>query len=286
MAIGRPQRYTDTAEAQFGDGCPSVSIDIPDLVDPITDCLLAARPRAEGTLRCVVRRLPGNEVGMYVEEGNVFLLAARRSGKDWILAASPNAAEKTALARLRSHKGAAFTCVRQRALLAAQQCSGPDAAAETLHVTHCAEQLASHLPELNVLFAALPVDVGNEAAPPQLRRAPSELELAPGRLGQTLRLSTEQGAAMPRNGVTADGVAVLQSRKPKWNARTGSYELPFHGRANEASERNFQLVMPAGSREERVVLLHGKLDEERYALDFASLSPLLAFAISLSTWNW
>ena len=77
------------------------------------------------------------------------------------------------------------------------------------------------------------------------------------------------------------------------------YELPFNGRANFASERNFQLVSREGGMGEvdrqglpkqSVLLLHGKLEEnpsEVFALDFGfPFSPLSALAVVASTWSW
>ena len=72
---------------------------------------------------------------------------------------------------------------------------------------------------------------------------------------------------------------------------TDSFELPFHGRANMASERNFQLIV--GNLNERqpanppVVLVHGKLEDDVFSLDFTyPLSPLHAFGLTLVTWAW
>ena len=64
------------------------------------------------------------------------------------------------------------------------------------------QQLAEHLPELNSLLAALPVE--DEQAPPKLSRVPSELELGPGRLAHALRRATERPEAMPPEGVVDD----------------------------------------------------------------------------------
>ena len=80
--------------------------------------------------------------------------------------------------------------------------------------------------------------------------------------------------------------AVLESRRPKWNPRTETYELPFSGRANWASARNFQLVERDGVKD-HAVLLYGKLEEDEFALDYAHpLSMLHALAIVLTTWGW
>ena len=62
--------------------------------------------------------------------------------------------------------------------------------------------------------------------------------------------------------------AVLESRRPKWNPRTETYELPFSGRANWASARNFQLIDRDGAAD-KAVLLYGKLEEDEFALDYS-----------------
>lgn len=262
--------------------CPCVSIDIPDLSDPLCDCMMTPRSYDEGTLRCVVRRNPdnSNDVEMFVEEGNVFLLSARKSGRDWLIAAQPRAQERTALVRLRSHKGNTYTCVRQRAVAAS---SSSSSAHENLHVAHVAQQLATGLPELNAMRVVLP---GRADGAPLTA---SQLDCRPGELASYLQEQHFADSQCPRH-----DVHLLQSKKPKWNARTDSYELPFHGRASLASERNFQLLVdgdhvahPTGFDPQRVVLLHGQLEEDAFALDFAyPLSPLHAFAISLSSYQW
>ena len=96
---------------------------------------------------------------------------------------------------------------------------------------------------------------------------------------------------------TAGGTPTPTSQPPflvgqyrRWNTCTESFELPFHGRANSASERNFQLVKTESGQRPNgapVVLLHGKLDADTFALDYTyPLSPLHAFALALVTWSW
>ena len=89
--------------------------------------------------------------------------------------------------------------------------------------------------------------------------------------------------------VTLPGQAAgLESKRPRWNARAETFELPFNGRANFASARNFQLVVCGNSAHARqTVLLYGKLDDDEFALDFAHpLSMLQALAIVLTTSGW
>ena len=89
-----------------------------------------------------------------------------------------------------------------------------------------------------------------------------------------------------RSSGVPDGVIILESRRPKWNPRTETFELPFGGRANWASARNFQLINREGPND-RAVLLYGKMEEDEFALDFSyPLSPLHALSIVLTTWGW
>lgn len=83
----------------------------------------------------------------------------------------------------------------------------------------------------------------------------------------------------------APDISVLVSKLPRWNARSETYELPFKGRAQLSSARNFQAV--DNYSRERIVLLYGKMEEEEFSLDFQyPMSPLLAFAVALSTCGW
>ena len=110
--------------------------------------------------------------------------------------------------------------------------------------------------------------------------ANAQLDAPSGVLGAELARATEG-----RNRCQPE-FAVLESRRPKWNPRTETYELPFSGRANWASARNFQLVDRDGAAD-RAVLLYGKLEEDEFALDFSQpLSMLHALSIVLTTWGW
>ena len=95
------------------------------------------------------------------------------------------------------------------------------------------------------------------------------------------RLAMGEGKRAP------ESLAVVTSKLPKWNSRSQTYELPFSGRANFASARNFQLVEHAAMQRERVVLPYGKIEEDEFALDFACpLSLLHAFSICITTFAW
>ena len=281
-------------------------IDIPGDAAPEVDRLLEARDQRLGSLRCRVRRIRDKGVlELYIEEGNVFQLAACKKGKDWLISEMQQGGmPRKHIARVKTNKDRSFTCFRERY-------DGHSSPPELLFVTHATEQLSEDLPELNTMHLALP-------------RAPLGLLDAPhGSLRGKMERVVEQRTR-------ADGdLAILQSRKPKWNARTETYELPFGGRANWASARNFQLVDRDGPAD-RAVLLYGKMEvrgsgrclnhslralavhpcvqplvvrsrsltrhapeliptsqEDEFALDFAyPLSMLHALAIILTTWGW
>ena len=58
--------------------------------------------------------------------------------------------------------------------------------------------------------------------------------------------------------------------------------LNFDGRVTMPSVKNFQLVEP--DDEERVVLLFGRVDRDRFSMDVQwPLSPLQAFGIALTS---
>lgn len=228
--------------------CPEVRIDIPVGTEPDVDRFLEQRAVAAGTLRCRVQRhREKNCLEMYIEEGNVFVLRATRKSSDWLIFETPlGTKERRHIARLRTHgKDRSFTCVRGRD-------EGGSHPPELLQVRHHTEQLSGDLPELNTMQIALP-------------RPPLGLLDAPcGMLAMQLRRTIEERVPMPED------LAILQSRKPKWNPRSETYELPFGGRANWASARNFQLVERGGSssggHSDRVVLLYGKMEEDEFAL--------------------
>lgn len=237
-------------------------IDIPTFAEPHVDRLLEPRIAKDGTLRCRVKRTREKSLlELFVEEGNVFVLAASKQGKDWLISEQPGGNQKNYVARLRTHKDRSFTCVRGRD----EKREGPS---ELLLVRHSTEQLSEDLPELNTMQLCLP-------RPPN-----GHIDAPSGVLAAQLKRTLEgRERCRPE-------FAVLESRRPKWNPRTETYELPFSGRANWASARNFQLVDRDGAAD-RAVLLYGKLEEDEFALDFgAPLSMLHALAIVLTTWGW
>ena len=242
--------------------CPEVSIDLSRAADLDVDRLLEPRPRDQGTMRCTVKRLrEKHTLELYLEEGNVFVLSATRKGKEWIISEQQQGCEpRKHLARVRQGKERTFSIVRARH-------DGHESAPELCYVVHSTHQLSNGLPDLNVMRVAMP------------RPPIGALDAQHGELGKVMG---ELGAKR-----SPEHVSILESRRPKWNARTETYELPFGGRANWASARNFQLVERGASEGSAVALLYGKMEEDEFALDFAfPLSLLNAFAIVLTTWGW
>jgi len=95
------------------------------------------------------------------------------------------------------------------------------------------------------------------------------------------------------------GIFVLQQKKPKWNDKTQSFNLNFHGRVKLASVKNFILLYVGQTRTEseellantpegdREALLFGKINEQdQFTMDVRwPLSPMQAFAICISSFD-
>ncbi|CAM9950925.1 unnamed protein product, partial [Discosporangium mesarthrocarpum] len=88
----------------------------------------------------------------------------------------------------------------------------------------------------------------------------------------------------------------LVNRNPRWNAKASSrnkiegeqvqaFVLNFHGRVTQASVKNFQLVVE-GDEAERITLQFGRTHTNEFTMDFCHpLSPLQAFAITLTSFD-
>lgn len=79
-----------------------------------------------------------------------------------------------------------------------------------------------------------------------------------------------------------EGTHIFQTKEPTFV--NGNYRLDFHGRVSVASVKNFQLV---GEEDlENVVCLFGKVDHDRFHLDFKTpFNAFQAFALALSQFN-
>lgn len=89
---------------------------------------------------------------------------------------------------------------------------------------------------------------------------------------------SEQKALLARYLFSDSKLTVLNQQPPK--LVDGQYSLNFNGRASIASVKNCQLVVDG---QKKVALQLGKVDSDRFNLDFAApFSPLLAFALAVS----
>ena len=169
--------YSLADDPQSSSSCPEVRIDIPNGSDPDVDRFLEPAAASSGTIRCRVRRdRQKNRLELFIEEGNVFVLAAARQKNDWIISDMPfgSTAPRRHIARMRTHKDRNFTCVRGRD-------EGGSAPPELLAVRHSTEQLSEDLPELNTMQLALPrpplglldAPSGKRAASPRVPAAPT-----------------------------------------------------------------------------------------------------------------
>lgn len=79
---------------------------------------------------------------------------------------------------------------------------------------------------------------------------------------------------------------MMKNKSPKWNDAANAYVLNFHGRVTQPSVKNFQLVDEQDA-EEVVVMQFGRVGDHEFTCDFAyPLSPLQAFGIALSSFDY
>ena len=132
------------------ESCPCVAIDIPE-GDPNSDWFYTPRRSRDGTLRCLmILQKEKDQLEMVTEEGHVFMLSAKRSGKDWLISHSRPWAARTVIAQLRAHEKNSFTLGRHLRVGAAAP------RGESLFVRHHTMALSKHLPDLNAMQAPQP----------------------------------------------------------------------------------------------------------------------------------
>jgi len=77
---------------------------------------------------------------------------------------------------------------------------------------------------------------------------------------------------------------VLTSKEAKWDKALNSYVLNYHGRASQASVKNFQICHY--SDPEHIIMQLGRVDTNVFHMDFRSpMSALQAFGIALSSFD-
>ena len=78
---------------------------------------------------------------------------------------------------------------------------------------------------------------------------------------------------------------ILVNRPPRWNDNVGAYVLNFNGRVTMASVKNFQLVSE-NDESEKIILQFGRVSDDEFTMDLDwPMTPLQAFAISLSSFD-
>lgn len=93
----------------------------------------------------------------------------------------------------------------------------------------------------------------------------------------------------PRNPrqTDANDALILENRLPTWNKKSRTMVLDFSGRVKKASAKNFQLCVKGKQDKSSVVLQYGKVEDERYILDFKGpLSAIQALGIALTVKGW
>ncbi|XP_003741623.1 tubby-related protein 3-like [Galendromus occidentalis] len=81
-----------------------------------------------------------------------------------------------------------------------------------------------------------------------------------------------------------DDLLVLKNKNPVWNEETQSFVLNFHGRVNQASVKNFQLIEE--SDPEYICMQFGRVKEDHFSLDYSyPFCAIQAFSIALSSFD-
>jgi len=82
-----------------------------------------------------------------------------------------------------------------------------------------------------------------------------------------------------------DFLEMFANRPPRWNENVGAYVLNFNGRVTMASVKNFQLIKEY-DESERIILQFGRCSDDEFTMDLDwPMTPLQAFAISLSSFD-
>ena len=81
-------------------------------------------------------------------------------------------------------------------------------------------------------------------------------------------------------------IMVYSNKKPKWNPSLGAYCLNFNGRVTEASVKNFQLAKIEDRENGDVAVQFGKIGKDVFTMDFQwPVSAIQAFSICLSSFD-
>ncbi|PRP76532.1 tubby protein [Planoprotostelium fungivorum] len=83
-----------------------------------------------------------------------------------------------------------------------------------------------------------------------------------------------------------EDMLLLQNKSPGWNEEKKSYMLNFYGRVKMASIKNFQIVSEAEGGGDQILMQFGRWNNEQFSLDFQyPLSLIQAFGIALASFD-
>ena len=83
------------------------------------------------------------------------------------------------------------------------------------------------------------------------------------------------------------GIVVMKNKQPHWNEELCAYCLNFNGRVSKASVKNFQLEdLDSTARDGPVYLQFGKVEDDKFTMDYQyPLSALQSFMICLTSFD-
>jgi len=231
------------------------------------------------------------QYALYLDDGNSFLLSARKRKKskssNYVISLDEEDLARESgnyFGKLRSNfMGTEFTIFDKG--------EKPSSRKGSAHGTVRAE-LGACLYESNILGTRGPRKM--TVVLPLVREGGKRVAVRPDEGDPGLLDQYRKGAGSGRQ----PPIHVCTNKKPSWNKNLGAYTLNFNGRVTEASVKNFQMQVEVkedsegegGDRgavpKDNVVLQFGKIHEDIFTMDFQwPFSALQAFAVCLSSFD-
>lgn len=237
---------------------------------------------SEGLIKCYVKRVK-NFFGthcsfqMHLENGDVFLLAARRRKKSkvssYVISQSLEDLKRdtdNCLAKLKAN----FTGTEYMLW----------GKSDDPHVNkgYAHEQLCINFKQAGITSSGGPRTMFSVLPLPEAQWQPSAPDGS-----DSLSNSLEMARHKELPPYLERKMAMLCTKPCEWDENLKAYMLDFKGRVKEASVKNFQLVHWDHNTDRRgpdVMLQFGKIEDDLYALDFAyPMNIEVAFAIALAS---
>ena len=243
-------------------------------VEDLVDMFMKPLPKEVGILECTITR---NKSGfnfwnpkytLILSEGERFLLNGKKRGgnktSNYLITLDQDSLKKKGkgfLGKLRANfMGTEFVIYDQG--------ENPKKAKNESEMRR---ELASVLYESNVLGSKGPRKM--RVMIPAIDREDNICTWKPTDKGDTMIDRYKEG--------TKDMMLVFHNKEPKWNEAVQAYVLNFNGRVDQASVKNFQLIM---SDENYIFMQFGKIGKNDFNMDVQwPISLFQAFAISLSS---